>query len=78
LRFEPGGRSLTVAKQGVPATIIRRFLDNRPAQVLDVVAPSDPAGIVELRNFRLSADGKSYIYSYYRVLSDLWIVDGLK
>jgi Tol biopolymer transport system component len=78
LRFEPGGRSLTVAKQGVPARIIRRFLDNRPAQVLDVVAPSDPAGIVELRNFRLSADGKSYIYSYYRVLSDLWIVDGLK
>jgi Tol biopolymer transport system component len=78
LRFEPDGKSLIVAKQAVPARIIRRFLDNRPAQVLDVVAPSDPAGIIELRNFQLSTDGKSYIYSYYRVLSDLWIVDGLK
>jgi Tol biopolymer transport system component len=78
LRFEREGQSLMVAKQGVPARIIRRFLDNRPAQVLDVIVPSDPAGIVELRNFQLSADGKSYIYSYYRVLSDLWIVDRLK
>jgi len=77
LRFEPDG-SLLVAKQGVPARIVRRFLDNRPAQVLNVVAPSDPAGILEVRNLQLSADGKSYVYSYYRVLSDLWIVDGLK
>jgi eukaryotic-like serine/threonine-protein kinase len=78
VRFDPDGKSLIVAKLGVPARMIRRFLDNRPAQVLRVLTPSDPAGILELRNFQLSADGKSYVYSYYRVLSDLWIVDGLK
>jgi len=78
LRFEPGGRSILLVKQGVPARLIRRFLDNSPDQVLRVVAPSDPAGILEVRNLQLSADSKSYVYSYYRVLSDLWIVDGLK
>jgi hypothetical protein len=27
---------------------------------------------------RLTPDGKSYAYSYVRILSDLYLVDGLK
>jgi hypothetical protein len=34
VQFEPDGKSLIVANQGVPARIIRRFLDNRPEQIL--------------------------------------------
>jgi hypothetical protein len=30
------------------------------------------------RSIRFSADGKSYAYSIGRILSDLYVVDGLK
>jgi len=42
------------------------------------LAPSDPAGVKTISPVRFSADGKSYAYSYYRVLSDLYVVEGLK
>ena len=29
-------------------------------------------------NFQVTLDGKAYVHSYYRVLSDLGFVDGLK
>jgi hypothetical protein len=39
--------------------------------------PSDPAG-VNLVFPILAADGKSYVYSYRRILSDLYLVEGLR
>jgi hypothetical protein len=65
-----------VQRPGIPATILRIDASGKERE-LYTIAPGDPAGILELRGFRFSADEKSYIYSYYRVLSDLWVVDGL-
>jgi eukaryotic-like serine/threonine-protein kinase len=78
IRFAPDGNSLFVVKRGIPAKIMRTFLDNRPPQLVRELTPSDPAGILELRNFQVTPDGKAYVYSYYKVLSDLWVVDGLR
>jgi hypothetical protein len=45
----------------------------------------DPAGFIHAnpmglttRNIDLTADGRSYLYSYWRVVSDLYVVDGLR
>ena len=46
------------------------------------IAIPDPAGITivgpEFPSLLLTPDGGSYVYSYLRVLSDLYLVDGLK
>lgn len=39
---------------------------------------SDPAGVQNVVSIRFSADQKAYAYSILRVLSDLYVVDGLK
>ena len=36
------------------------------------------AGVQGITSIRFSADGKSYTYSVGRILSDLYVVDGLK
>jgi len=43
-----------------------------------VLAPGDPAGVVELFNIRVSADESSYAYSYTRQLGELYLVEGLR
>jgi hypothetical protein len=40
--------------------------------------PADSAGIDTIGRVNLSRDTKSYVYSYVRTLSDLYLVEGLK
>ncbi len=40
--------------------------------------PPDPAGVLEVAPFLISPDGASYVYSYRRVLDELYVVTGLK
>ena len=42
------------------------------------MAPSDPAGVCFLLQIQVTPDAKSYMYTYYRLLSDLYLVEGLK
>lgn len=76
--FDPDGKSLLVYKRGVPARVFRVSLENSRRELVKEVAPSDVAGVQAVSTVHLSTDRKSYAYTYYRVLSDLWVVDGLK
>jgi serine/threonine protein kinase/Tol biopolymer transport system component len=78
LRFEPDGKSILVAQRGVPAKVFRVFLDTGRREQVRQITPPDPAGVQTVSGIHFSADGKSYAYSYFRILSDLWVVDGLK
>jgi len=40
--------------------------------------PSDPAGVEAVGPVLLLPGGKSYVFGYTRVLSDLHVVEGLK
>ena len=42
------------------------------------LAPLDPAGVSSIDPILLSADGRAYVYSYRRLLSGLFVVEGLK
>jgi hypothetical protein len=39
--------------------------------------PPDPAGVDSIEPILLSGDGASYVYSYRRLLDDLFLAEGL-
>jgi len=43
-----------------------------------VLHPADPTGVNAITGLTVADDGQSYVYSYRRVLSDLYVVDGWK
>ena len=40
--------------------------------------PSDITGLSDMTHILFSADGRAYVYSYVRMLSELYLVKGLK
>jgi hypothetical protein len=40
--------------------------------------PADPAGVVRVPTARVTPDGRSYAYSYVRLLGDLYVYEGLR
>jgi hypothetical protein len=40
--------------------------------------PSDSAGVSRIGPILLTPNGKSCLYGYHRILSDLYLVEGLK
>ena len=78
LRFLVDGKSLLVAALGVPIKVSRIELATGKREPWKEIMPADPAGVQTIPVVKFSADGKSYAYSTGRILSDLYVVDGLK
>jgi serine/threonine protein kinase/Tol biopolymer transport system component len=71
--------SLFVLARGeVPAQVYRVDLATGQRTFWKSMEPADSAGIDTIGRVMLSADDKSYVYSYVRTLSDLYLVEGLK
>jgi Tol biopolymer transport system component len=58
--------------------IYRYDLSGRHSTLWKEITPADPAGLMAMPRFRIADDEKSYAYSYYRDLSDLYLAEGLK
>ncbi len=79
LRFSPDGRVLYVWKRGdVPARVSRIDLESGKREVWKDLLPADPAGVERISNVLVTPDAKGYAYCYARLLSDLFVVEGLK
>ena len=79
LRFSPDGRSLYVWKRGdLPARVTRIDLETGKREVWKDLLPADPAGVERVSNVLVTPDAKGYAYCYARLLSDLFVVEGLK
>jgi dipeptidyl aminopeptidase/acylaminoacyl peptidase len=79
LRFSPDGRSIFAWKRGeIPARIPRVDMASGRRDLWKELLPVDPAGVERISNVVVSADGKGYAYCYARLLSDLFVVEGLK
>ena len=78
IRFDADGKGMLVSQRGVPAKVFRVSLDTGSREEIREITPPDPAGVQVVTAIHFSADSKSYAYSYFRILSDLWVVDGLK
>jgi eukaryotic-like serine/threonine-protein kinase len=78
LDWEKDGKGILVLRPGVPAKVFRVYLGSPKIEEVKSFSPSDPAGVVTVGGTRFSADRKSYAYDYFRILSDLYVVDGLR
>jgi Tol biopolymer transport system component len=73
------GKSLYVYKRGLyPARIFLLDVASGKRELWKELTPPDPAGISNVAPPAIAADGKTYAYSYNRILSDLFLVEGLK
>jgi Tol biopolymer transport system component len=78
-RWTSDGMSLYVFRHGVlPARVVRLNLATGKREPWKEVLPSDPSGVVTITPILLTPDGKSYAYSYPRILSQLFLGTGLK
>jgi eukaryotic-like serine/threonine-protein kinase len=72
-------RSLFVYRYAeMPAHVFRLDLATGKRTLWKQLLPPDPAGVDHIGGILISADEKSYVYSYYPNLSDLYLVEGAK
>jgi eukaryotic-like serine/threonine-protein kinase len=62
----------------LPAKIYRLNIVNGQRQLFKEINPSDETGICDMSEILFSADGRAYVYGYVRLLSELYLVNGLK
>ena len=64
-------------RRGPAALVFKRDVTTGSRTPWMTIEPTDPAGVWLVEPY-LTADGKSYAYSYMRLLSSLYLVEGLK
>jgi eukaryotic-like serine/threonine-protein kinase len=78
MAFVDGGKTLLLRTLSLPVKVTRVDIATGRREPWKEIAPADPAGVQSMPTLRFSQDGKSYAYSVGRLLSDLYVVDGLK
>ena len=76
--WTPDGASIYVYRPTVPSRVFRVQLSSGKRTLWKELSPADPVGVFFIRPPHIANDGKSYAYNYSRILSDLYVVDGLK
>ena len=77
LRWNPQGLFFIV-RWGLPASVYRFDPATGRREAWKTFAPADGAGVLNVGPVLVSDDGKSYVYSYRRVLHMLYVVTGLR
>ena len=62
----------------LPVKIYRLNIVTGQRQLFKEVNPADVTGLYDVGHVIMSADGRSYIYGFTRLLSDLYLVKGLQ
>jgi eukaryotic-like serine/threonine-protein kinase len=79
ITWSADGRSAYVYRDSkTSAPVYRLDLTTGNRELIATLAPSDPAGVTAVLNVRMTADGKTYAYSFLRELSDLFLVEGVR
>ena len=78
MQWSADGRGLLVAhREGLPWVVERLDLASGRRTPAVTIRAHDPAGR-RLSVFGISRDAKYYVHTYARLLSDLYVVGGLK
>jgi hypothetical protein len=79
IQWSADGRSLFVGRwDETPVRIYRLDLATGRRDLWRQILSSDSTGVVRTPLVLPSRDGRAYAYSYLRILSDLYMVEGLK
>jgi Tol biopolymer transport system component len=68
----------TYSRGEAPARIYRVEIGSGKRELFKVTEPPDHAGVEDVTNLRITRDGRSYAYTCPTILSDLYVVDGLR
>jgi len=78
VQWSPDGHELLVAhRDGLPWVVEQLDLSSGRRRPAVTIRPHDASGL-RLSVFGVSRDAKYYVHTYARLLSDLYVVDGLK
>ena len=79
VEWSSDGHSLYVYRGGdLPAKVYRVDLATGARTLWKQLMPPDPAGVEFVGPVLPAPDGKAYVYGYRRLLSDLYLVEGLQ
>jgi hypothetical protein len=78
VQWTQDGKSLLVGRREVPTRVFTIDMATGQRKLFRSFSPSDPTGLFSNAPPVFSSDLKSYVYTYQRITSDLYIVDGLK
>jgi len=79
LRWSADGASLFLAEPDtLPMRVMKLELATGKRDRVRELAPGDPAGVTRLANVAFTPDGRSWIMSYGRTLSTLFVATGLR
>lgn len=78
VQWTPDGKSLLVGRREVPSRIFIIDLATGQRKPFRSFSPADPTGLFSNAPPQFSRDLKSYVFTYQRITSDLYIVDGLR
>jgi len=78
-RFDPDGRSVVVFEQvRMPARVTRVDLSKGRRTLIREIAPPELTGALSLLSYVTDDAGRSYVYSYTKSLSQLFLVSGMR
>ncbi|TDI40285.1 MAG: serine/threonine protein kinase [Acidobacteria bacterium] len=79
IRFTRDGRFLYVAEKfGRSVKVYRVDIETGRRELWKTIAPSDPAGLHDIYAVQISDNDESYYYTFDRMVSDLYLVEGLR
>lgn len=79
ITWSANGRSAYVYHDEKTSALVYRLdLATGKRDLVNTLAPSDAAGVTSVLNVRMTADGKTYAYSFLREMSDLFLVEGVR
>jgi serine/threonine protein kinase/Tol biopolymer transport system component len=78
IRWSQTGRAIYVRERGVPTKIYRYDIETQRKEFWKELIPADAGGVTAILYPLITPDGKTYVYTYGRTLSELYLVEGLK
>ena len=79
IRWARDGRSLYIYRQGeLPGRVSQTDVATGRKTLVKELMPRDPTGVAGLASVVMSADARTYFYSYVQQTHDLYLVQGLK
>ena len=79
IQWTPDGRAMWVYRPSeVPAKVYQVDMTTGDRKLWKELTPPDPAGVLTMGPIVMTPDGKSYVYSYRRILDELFVVEGLR
>jgi dipeptidyl aminopeptidase/acylaminoacyl peptidase len=79
ITWSADGRSLYIYQPGeLPARVDRLDLETGQRTLWKELMPSDPAGVETIGPILMTPDASTCVFGYHRMLSDLYLVEGLK